>query len=166
MSAYRIAPAAESDWPWLLPLHVAVARASIPEATIIPESTDTYLRESAARLRQHLPNQAYIAWSEADARLGFIWAALVPHDLTGAPRAYVLMLYVAPEARRTGLGGKLLATAEDWGRAQGVDEIALSVAVHNTTARELYRRNGYSETQLTMARPLKGPRPTDQAGAE
>jgi N-acetylglutamate synthase len=73
-------------------------------------------------------------------------------DVLGTVRAVVVadhlhvsMLAVRPDARRQGHASGLLAAATVWGREHGAHWGVLQVAVHNTTARALYRRLGWTE---------------------
>jgi ribosomal protein S18 acetylase RimI-like enzyme len=56
---------------------------------------------------------------------------------------YVNVLAVLPEFRNLGLGGKLLALAEELGRAEGKHGLSIIVSDANTGARRLYERKGY-----------------------
>jgi len=58
---------------------------------------------------------------------------------------YVNVLATFPECRGQGLGGRLLATAEDRGRAQGARLASIIVASENKGAMRLYARTGYTE---------------------
>ena len=71
--------------------------------------------------------------------------------------AEVLTLAVAPEARRQGLGARLLAAALAEAVARGVERVVLEVAVDNAAAIALYRAAGFHEV---------GRRPAYYAGAQ
>ncbi|MEM8631275.1 MAG: GNAT family N-acetyltransferase [Pseudomonadota bacterium] len=68
---------------------------------------------------------------------GFILGRVV------AGEAEVLMLAVVPEARRQGLGRRLLARFEDEARARGAASVFLEVAEDNAPARAVYAAGGY-----------------------
>jgi len=59
--------------------------------------------------------------------------------------AEVLTLAVAPEARRQGVAGALLAAAMAAARAQAARTMVLEVAIGNAAARALYERAGFVE---------------------
>ncbi|MEM0987521.1 MAG: N-acetyltransferase [Pseudomonadota bacterium] len=59
---------------------------------------------------------------------------------------YVNVLAALPEYRGQGLGGQLLALAEEIGRAAGQQRMSIIVDAENTGARRLYERTGYVET--------------------
>jgi GNAT superfamily N-acetyltransferase len=63
---------------------------------------------------------------------------------------------VVDAARRgTGLGGRLMAAAEAWARAQGAVRLALLADETNTPALDFYTHLGFSRTRLTwLAKPL------------
>jgi len=52
-------------------------------------------------------------------------------------------LYVAEDARRRGVGARLLRAARDHALKTGAARLALSTAVKNTTAQALYERDGW-----------------------
>jgi ribosomal-protein-alanine N-acetyltransferase len=62
-----------------------------------------------------------------------------------ADEAEVLLLVVALEARRAGLGRRLLSALEDWARDGGATASFLEVAVGNVAARALYGAAGYEQ---------------------
>ncbi|MHA1189386.1 MAG: GNAT family N-acetyltransferase [Alphaproteobacteria bacterium] len=59
---------------------------------------------------------------------------------------YVNVLAALPEHRGRGLGGRLLAVAEEIARASGLDRTSLIVTDTNAGAKQLYERIGYVET--------------------
>lgn len=58
---------------------------------------------------------------------------------------YVNVLATFPEFRGRGIGARLLALAEERGRAQGARSASIIVASENTGAVRLYARTGYAE---------------------
>ena len=58
--------------------------------------------------------------------------------------AHLTTIGVAPEHRRRGIAGMLLAHIEGALLAKGVSTIVLEVRVHNAPAQTLYSRNGYA----------------------
>jgi ribosomal-protein-alanine N-acetyltransferase len=62
-----------------------------------------------------------------------------------ADEAEVLTLAVAPAVRRQGIATALLRAARDRARALGAHAMFLEVAVGNTAAVMLYRREGFAE---------------------
>ncbi len=93
-----------------------------------------------------------------DPRLGQGWLATVD----GTPAGYLLAvfvfslefkgltaeideLFITPEYRNLGLGAGLLSAAEAEFRARGCTNVFLQLGRRNDTAREFYRRHGFSE---------------------
>jgi len=56
--------------------------------------------------------------------------------------------YVAPEARREGVGRALVAAAEEWGRSQGCTEFGSDAAADNAVSAEAHRAVGFTEVGL------------------
>jgi ribosomal protein S18 acetylase RimI-like enzyme len=83
---------------------------------------------------------------------------------------WIYSLWVAPEARRHGLGRRLLAGAEEWIGASGGRQVELDVVDRETAAVRLYERAGYQPegrqaparepgtTELGMQKTLADPR--------
>jgi ribosomal-protein-alanine N-acetyltransferase len=87
-------------------------------------------------------NLSYRIVTAAGEMVGFIFV-LVNEDLS----AHLTTIGVAPEHRRRGLAGRLLAHMEESLRRREIATIVLEVRVSNTSAQELYRRAGYSVVQ-------------------
>ena len=84
----------------------------------------------------------FVALEEGRA-VGF--TQLYPSFPSGAmARIFILNdLFVASEARRSGVGSALLRTAADFGRGQGARRLVLSTELTNTVAQSLYENNGW-----------------------
>lgn len=63
----------------------------------------------------------------------------------GPGTAEIKRMYVRPAARGRGLGGAVLAMAEEAARALGASRIRLDTAAPLTEALRLYRRHGYRD---------------------
>ncbi|MFQ5778548.1 MAG: GNAT family N-acetyltransferase, partial [Terriglobia bacterium] len=61
----------------------------------------------------------------------------------GRKRGHVITLDVREDRRQRGIGRRLLATAETWLRAQGVERVRLEVAVENPAAVAFWQQAGY-----------------------
>ena len=59
--------------------------------------------------------------------------------------AEVKRMFVAPEGRGRGCGGRLLAAAEDWARTRGAATLRLDTRADLVEARALYVRHGFTE---------------------
>lgn len=77
---------------------------------------------------------------------------------TRAQRIYVLNdLYVAPDARRSGVARALLLASADYGRKAGAARLALSTARTNTSAQALYESCGWKLDQEFLYYSLRLP---------
>jgi diamine N-acetyltransferase len=76
------------------------------------------------------------------------YCTLGPYDIEPetTKRWWVLrQLYLAPEAKGTGLGQMLLEQGLAEARARGFEELYLTVWIENHRARRFYERNGFEE---------------------
>ena len=78
--------------------------------------------------------------AESEGRIiGFV---VVDRDRQG--QGHVITIDVLPEARRSGLGSRLMEAAEERLRGLGYSVVMLEVAVDNDAALAFYKRHGYS----------------------
>jgi ribosomal protein S18 acetylase RimI-like enzyme len=74
-------------------------------------------------------------------------------------RAYIYHVAVAPDARRQGLGGELMAAAEAHLRTSGARRVYLEVDQQNTAGLALAAENGYlPEGDIVLEKELAGAR--------
>jgi len=88
--------------------------------------------------------------------VGYVYAALEPmswKELRG-PAGFIHDIAVAEEARRAGVGTKLIQAAVEWLRAHGAPRVMLSTAALNNDARALFQRLGFRVTMLEMTMEL------------
>lgn len=78
-------------------------------------------------------------------------AGYVVAERGGRKVGHIITLDVSAAARRSGLGSKLMAAAEERLRAMGCSSILLEVAVENAAAISFYQRQGYA-TLATIPR--------------
>lgn len=85
----------------------------------------------------------FVAEGQGGSTLGF--TQLYPSFSSGlAKRIFILNdLFVAPAARRSGVGHLLLQAAADFGRAAGAARLTLSTALANAAAQGLYESAGW-----------------------
>jgi [ribosomal protein S18]-alanine N-acetyltransferase len=76
--------------------------------------------------------------SQMHSTVGFIVAECGPRQA-----GHIITIDVLAEARRSGLGSRLLSAAEDWLREQGCVWVFLETAVDNAAAMSFYKRHGY-----------------------
>lgn len=82
-------------------------------------------------------------FSDTDSASGDRIAGFVVAHATGPGYGRVLTLDVVPEARRFGLGSRLMNACEERLRALECKEVYLETAVNNEAALRLYRKLGY-----------------------
>jgi GNAT superfamily N-acetyltransferase len=88
--------------------------------------------------------------------VGFLTARVrsAPPWFGGATVGFVSEVWVDPDARGHGLGGRLVLAAEDWFRERGIERAELQVMATNEPARRLYRRLGWHDELLQLTRRL------------
>ena len=103
---------------------------------------EAYSRETFEYLLTSPESVSYRAVTPDGAMVGFI-VGLVEPDRTG----HVTTLGVAPEHRRRGIAGHMLAKVEESFQRRDVRTVRLEVRSVNTGAQQLYRKLGYIVTQ-------------------
>ena len=100
---------------------------------------------------------AVIFVAEQDGAIaGYVFAALEPlswKELRG-PAGFVHDLAVTDEARKSGLGTKLMDAAIAWLRERGAPRVILWTAAPNEAAQALFRRLGFRDTMVEMTLEL------------
>lgn len=81
---------------------------------------------------------ALVTWSEENTILGFLCGSIVAGEF------HISNVAVEPEARRQGVGSKLLLSALAQASRQGAKTASLEVRVSNLTAQAFYRRFGFT----------------------
>jgi ribosomal protein S18 acetylase RimI-like enzyme len=85
-------------------------------------------------------------------------SVLVGHD---GHRGWVYYVTSDPEHRREGYGRAIMAAAEDWLRARGIEKLQLMVRGDNTEVHAFYRSLGFFEQErVVFAKWLDGREPT------
>jgi ribosomal protein S18 acetylase RimI-like enzyme len=81
---------------------------------------------------------------------GHVGGVLVATVMAGydGHRGWIYYLAVAPEARRTGLGRRMMQAAEAWLRARGAPKIQLMVRNDNAGAVGFYERLGFERQDV------------------
>lgn len=106
----------------------------------------TYAREAAfseETWRERASGRAWLAW-RGDLPVGSVtlWSAPDRPD----DEVWLVGMWVAPHARRSGVADGLVTTALDEARASGIARVVLEVAEDNVAARRAYSRLGFVET--------------------
>jgi ribosomal protein S18 acetylase RimI-like enzyme len=73
---------------------------------------------------------------------------------TGERVAFLDLVYVRPEARRSGVAAELMRETASRLRAAGAETLELEVLASNADARAIYDRWGFEPVELTLAAPL------------
>jgi ribosomal protein S18 acetylase RimI-like enzyme len=82
---------------------------------------------------------------------GLCWVRIDPNDESTAA---LYQVWVHPDARRRGIGQRLLESAMLWARDAGARVMVLSVSTGRASAMDLYRRAGFVAVGLpTQLRP-------------
>jgi ribosomal protein S18 acetylase RimI-like enzyme len=155
----QIGPATEDDWPWIVLGQAEIAWAGLGPERRVEIDRQTVAERTAARVErvrtdEGFPNQAFVARTEEGSPAGFVWVARTHNDFTGQLEASLLDQYVAERYRGKGLGRRLMETAEEWAREQGLPRISLSVGARNTIGQRLYESLGYQTETLRMTKRL------------
>jgi len=72
----------------------------------------------------------------------------------GAKLGFLEVVYVRPEARRTGIAAQLVREAVTRLREAGAEMLELEVLASNTEAQAIYERWGFKPVELTLGAPL------------
>ncbi len=109
-----------------------------------PDAFGTTLEEAAARPPESWVNQlkelATFVATASGCDVGLVRGML--HDQF-RDAGYLISMWVAPEARRQGIGSALVDAVVDWARTQGLACLLLDVAAMNVPAIALYTRKGF-----------------------
>ncbi len=84
--------------------------------------------------------------------VGYVWYAEASHGDRRFVALYDFLIY--PAFRGRGYGSAALAELDAVAARLGLHDVMLHVFGHNAAARALYRKMGYVETDVTMAKTL------------
>jgi aminoglycoside 6'-N-acetyltransferase I len=130
-------------------------------AELWPEEDAEHL-ETEAQSHFLRPLYAAVLVAEAGdgALLGMIEIQLrsVAEGARSSPVPYVEAWYVAPSARRQGIGRALVSAAEGWARAQGFDELCSDALLDNAVSHAAHAALGFREVErlVVFHKPLRG----------
>ncbi|HEY0330008.1 MAG TPA: GNAT family acetyltransferase [Rhodopseudomonas sp.] len=101
--------------------------------------------------------------ANADVLAGRIGKAIVATALVGhdGHRGWVYYVAVDPRQRGSGFGRTIMAAAEAWLRARGIEKLMLLVRADNVAVQAFYQQLGFGEQQRVIyAKWLDGRAPT------
>jgi GNAT superfamily N-acetyltransferase len=123
-------------------------------------SAEEALAQAEKQVQQMLPdglateNQHFFIVKDDDTStpVGILWFAI--QNRGGRRRAFVLDIRIDEPFRRKGYGTATFKAMEDMVKEMGLDTIGLHVFGHNHPARAMYKKLGYVETDVMMAKTL------------
>lgn len=95
---------------------------------------------------------AYLA-KEGESYIGFIFLSMrvdYVEGTTSSPVAYIEGIYLKSAYRKQGIGEKLVALGEKWGRANGAMEYASDVELHNVISQQFHVSLGFKEANRVI----------------
>lgn len=95
----------------------------------------------------------FVAEDDGGTSLGFASVSRSAH-FTGVPQAEIGELAVDEAREGRGVGRALVSACAEWARAQGYHFLALGTGAANTRAREFYRRLGFLDEDVRLAKLL------------
>jgi ribosomal protein S18 acetylase RimI-like enzyme len=111
-----------------------------------------WIREASDGAGQ--PDQVVYVAVNADQIVGVVHAAERTH-FTGQLDAYVAELVTATGLERRGIARALMAAAEAWGAARGLDYLTLETGAANHGARAFYAALGYLEEDVRLTKKIR-----------
>jgi aminoglycoside 6'-N-acetyltransferase I len=140
----RLATKADAD-AWL-----AMRRALWPDADV-EELRAEVAAFFAGEAKAHLPHCIFVAEQDG-ALVGMLELSLRPYvdGCDGSPVPFIEGWYVAPEARRTGIGSALVRATEEWAIAQGYTEMASDALLDNDVGHWAHAAVGFEEVERAV----------------
>jgi GNAT superfamily N-acetyltransferase len=99
------------------------------------------------RLNELLVAKEVVVLLAGDPPLGFALFRLRPSLWSKAEDVYLEELYVVPERRGQGIGGRLLDTSIELSRQMGANHFELTTGEEDTEARGLYKSRGFTNRE-------------------
>jgi ribosomal protein S18 acetylase RimI-like enzyme len=113
-----------------------------------PRHVDVDHEKEFAEIREIVDSGLAFLAEDGDGAVGFALARR-----TGPRNGRLTDLYVAPEARRSGVATALVAAVVETLAPQGVEHLELEVVSSNADARTVYHRWGFSEHLVVLGAP-------------
>src|SRR5947209_15322624 len=100
-----------------------------------------------------MPWVIFVAESESGELVGFVEVGLrscADGCEPWQPVGYIEGWYVRKERRRSGVGRKLIAAAEDWARSHGCVDMASDSLIENGVSQRAHQSLGYEEVERSV----------------
>ena len=147
---------AEDDDEFILALVPRFVDFTLPDWRRRHECIEGIRQDLLKHLEDQLANSYLFVAEDGDGeRVGFIHLQRTADFFTGRSNCHISDLAVAPQHEGKGVGGALLAHAEQWARDHHCQMVTLAVFPGNQRARELYEANGYATDLLRLAKPVR-----------
>lgn len=98
-------------------------------------------------------NHHLLSLRTVDSHVGFLWLTVI--DRKREVEAFVLDLVVFPEFRRRGYAEEAIGGLEKYVSDLGFNRISLTVFEHNESARDLYKKCGFSPVFTRMTKLIE-----------
>jgi len=83
--------------------------------------------------------------------VGYLWYCILDNAVT---KGFIYDFEIYPQYRRRGYASQALAALENEAKEIGVKKLELHVFGFNIAARELYKKSGFIETNVNMAKEI------------
>lgn len=117
--------------------------------------TDATPEQHRAEMRELAGDSGFVAFIARDGggrAVGFAEMQVRPYanGCAGRPVAFLEGIWVAPAARRRGVGRALVAAAEAWARRSGLTELASDALIENVASHLAHAGWGFIETERVV----------------
>ncbi|AYN40338.1 GNAT family N-acetyltransferase [Streptomyces dangxiongensis] len=144
---YVTRQAGEHDLPVIGAFEVDIARVSFGgDAVDDPLRHRTRLARAMEKSREGM----FVAHRPGDPAIGWLWVSINQNTMTGDRYANFRSLAVAPVERRAEIAELLISSGLDFAVRHGLSEVVGRVHVANVPMRTLYRKFGFTPTNLVM----------------
>lgn len=154
-ATFALRPGDARDLPFVLDLG---RRTTLDSVSALRTPAPALLDASFERLVEFAMERAHVlllAEDDLEGSLGFLLMLdELPDEVTGLEQGFIAYMAVEPDARRRGVGARLLRAAEDAARVRGLPYMALMVTEDNAAARELYAQAGYATERRLLCKAL------------
>ncbi len=103
-----------------------------------------------------LNNNRSVCMIVEDGSTSIGYAAVAPKPILYRHSRYceIQNIGIIPEYRKRGIGKKLMPECFKWARSQGYQKIYLNSFFNNKNAIEFYKKNGFSEINISLEKTL------------